>query len=128
MIAMIFVSLMTDWLRYKIVIIIQALCGVGIYTLLSLCTSFTSVVVSITLSNNNIFIELLTIFYYFKLLGRSNFVWNFCSFRCCILHIYIFHCGCKVLSESYKLCKSCTSYRTLFFSSSCPGVYFNKIC
>ncbi|XP_022166166.1 folate transporter 1-like isoform X2 [Myzus persicae] len=45
MIFMIFVSLTTDWLRYKIVIVIQALCGVCIYALLSLCTSFTSIVV-----------------------------------------------------------------------------------
>ncbi|XP_025411517.1 uncharacterized protein LOC112684297 isoform X2 [Sipha flava] len=45
MISMIFVSLTTDWLRYKIVIVIQALCGVCIYALLSLLTSFTSVVI-----------------------------------------------------------------------------------
>ncbi|XP_016660496.1 folate transporter 1 isoform X2 [Acyrthosiphon pisum] len=45
MIFMIFVSLTTDWLRYKIVIVIQALCGVCIYALLSLFTSFTSIVV-----------------------------------------------------------------------------------
>lgn len=47
MICMIFVTLTTDWLRYKIVIVIQALCGVGIYTLLSVCTSFMSAIVSI---------------------------------------------------------------------------------
>lgn len=47
MASMIFVSLTTDWLRYKIVIVIQALCGVGVYVLLSLCTSFASIVVSI---------------------------------------------------------------------------------
>ncbi|KAL5245249.1 hypothetical protein ACI65C_012659 [Semiaphis heraclei] len=45
MIFMIFVSLTTDWLRYKIVIVIQALCGVYIYASLSLFTSFTSIVV-----------------------------------------------------------------------------------
>ncbi|VVC39411.1 Hypothetical protein CINCED_3A006075 [Cinara cedri] len=45
MISMIFVALTTDWLRYKIVMVIQALCGVGVYALLSLCTSFTSIVV-----------------------------------------------------------------------------------
>ncbi|XP_026812488.1 folate transporter 1-like [Rhopalosiphum maidis] len=45
MICMIFVSLTTDWLRYKIVIVIQAFCGVCIYTLLSFFTSFLSVVV-----------------------------------------------------------------------------------
>ncbi|CAI6344649.1 unnamed protein product [Macrosiphum euphorbiae] len=44
MIFMIFVSLTTDWLRYKIVIVIQALCGVCIYALLSIFTSFTSIV------------------------------------------------------------------------------------
>lgn len=47
MVFMIFVSLTTDWLRYKIVIVIQALCGVFIYFLLSFYTSFISVIVSI---------------------------------------------------------------------------------
>lgn len=44
---MIFVSLTTDWLKYKIVIVLQALCGICIYTLLSLYTSLTSLIVSI---------------------------------------------------------------------------------
>lgn len=52
MVSMIFVSLTTDWLRYKIVIVIQALCGVGIYALLSLCTSFMSAIVSINYCNS----------------------------------------------------------------------------
>jgi len=54
MIFMIFVSLTTDWLRYKIVIVIQALCGVCIYALLSLLTSFTSIVVSIVTIVSNV--------------------------------------------------------------------------
>lgn len=41
---MVIVSLTTDWLRYKIVIVIQALCGVGVYALLCICTSFTSII------------------------------------------------------------------------------------
>ncbi|VVC39412.1 Reduced folate carrier,Major facilitator superfamily domain [Cinara cedri] len=44
MISMIIVSLTTDLLRYKIVIVIQAMCGVAVYAILSLCTSFISVV------------------------------------------------------------------------------------
>lgn len=48
---MIFVSLTTDWLRYKIVIVIQGLCGIGVYTLLSFCTSLTYMYVSINIFN-----------------------------------------------------------------------------
>lgn len=51
MICMIFVSLTTDWLRYKIVIVIQAFCGVCIYASLSFFTSFTSLIVSIVILN-----------------------------------------------------------------------------
>lgn len=75
---MIFVSLLTDWLRYKIVIVIQALCGVGIYALLSFCTSFLSVIVSI-ITNMNIFIKILTMMV-FLLLDRPNFVWYIYSY------------------------------------------------
>lgn len=125
MIAMIIVSITTDWLRYKIVIVIQALCGVSIYILLSFCTSFTSVIVSNILINN-IIMDFLKL-YYFKTVGKSNFIWIFRSYRCCIFHIYIFCCGYKVLSESYKLYKSCTSFRSFLFCSPCSGFYFNKI-
>ncbi|XP_050539102.1 folate transporter 1-like isoform X2 [Daktulosphaira vitifoliae] len=45
MVSMVFVTLMIDLLRYKAVIVIQAICGACVYAILSICTSFTSIVV-----------------------------------------------------------------------------------
>ncbi|XP_050432344.1 folate transporter 1-like isoform X2 [Adelges cooleyi] len=45
MVSMIFVTLTTDLLRYKAVIVIQAICGTVVYAILSLCTSFPSMII-----------------------------------------------------------------------------------